>query len=145
MNEVRYIMLIFTLGGLEFVKSRLCLCIFWQSRAEFRNLRRNSKRNNMTNMSDRQMDELASKVASKLFLMLQGKDTGKDKVGIPDPSKMCSVKEAANLLGIGEDQMRRIKNRFPHVKVGEKQQGRILFERQALLESYIGEKSINNK
>jgi len=25
--------------------------------------------------------------------MLQGKDTEKDKVGMPDPSKMCSVKE----------------------------------------------------
>lgn len=144
MNEVRTITLFFAPEGLEFVKSRLLFCTIWQSRADFRNLPRNQNGNYME-MSDRQMDELASKVATKLFLMLQGKDTGKDKVGIPDPSKMCSVKEAANLLGIGEDQMRRIKNRFPHVKVGEKQQGRILFERQALLESYIGEKSINNK
>ena len=145
MNKERYITLFFAHEGLEFVKSRLLFYQIWKSQSEFRNLRRNSKRNYMMNMSDRQMDELASKVATKLFLMLQGKDTGKDKVVIPDPSKMCSVKEAANLLGIGEDQMRRIKNRFPHVKVGEKQQGRILFERQALLESYIGEKNINNK
>jgi hypothetical protein len=72
--------------------------------------------------------------------MLQGNEKGKDKVGLPDPSKMCSVKEAANLLGIGEDRMRKIKNRFPYVKVGDTQQGRILFERQALLECYIGEK-----
>ena len=141
MNEVRTITLFFAPEGLEFVKSRLLFFTIWQSRADFRNLPRNQNGNNME-MSDRQMDLLASKVASKLFRMLQGGDAGnkKDKVEIPDPSKMCSVKEAANLLGIGEDQMRRIKDRFPHVKVGEKQQGRILFEREALLKCYIGDK-----
>ena len=136
------ITLLFEKSALEFVKSRRNFCHFWKYLMVFRYLQRNFNCNMSMEINDRQMDELASKVATKLFLMLQGKDMGKDK---PDPSKMCSVKEAANLLGIGEDQMRRIKNRFPHVKVGDKQQGRILFERQALLESYIGEKSINNK
>ena len=84
---------IFDIEGLEFVKSRLLFCTIWSSRTELRNLPRKQKGNFME-MSDRQMDALASKVATKLFRLLQGGDTGnmKDKVEIPNPSKMCSVK-----------------------------------------------------
>lgn len=50
---------------------------------------------------------------------------------------LVSVKEAARMLGVSEDYLRRIKDRFPHVKSGDSKQGRILFVKNALIPSYI--------
>jgi hypothetical protein len=49
---------------------------------------------------------------------------------------LVTTEEAARILGITPDRLRHIKNRFPHVKGGEKQQGKLLFKRDALLASY---------
>lgn len=50
---------------------------------------------------------------------------------------LVSVREAARMLGVSEDYLRRIKDRFPHVKSGDSKQGRILFVKNALIPSYI--------
>ena len=49
---------------------------------------------------------------------------------------MVDSKEAARMLGISSNYLRSIKDRFPHVKVGDNKQGRILFRKADLLENY---------
>ena len=51
--------------------------------------------------------------------------------------EVMTTKEAAELLGITEDRLRRIKDRLPHIK-GEGKQGRLLFFREGLVEGYLG-------
>lgn len=50
--------------------------------------------------------------------------------------EMVPVSVAAKILGISEDHMRRIKDKFPHIKNGNNKQGRLLFVRDALLKEY---------
>lgn len=52
------------------------------------------------------------------------------------PVEMVPVSVAARILGISEDHMRRIKDKFPHIKNGNNKQGRLLFVRDALLKEY---------
>ncbi len=40
------------------------------------------------------------------------------------------------MLGVSEDHMRKLKDQFPHIKNGEKQQGRVLFLREGLIKNY---------
>ena len=49
---------------------------------------------------------------------------------------LCDTREAARLLGLSPNYLRSMKNKFPHVKVGDNRQGRILFKRSELLASY---------
>ena len=77
---------------------------------------------------DRFLSDLASKVAYLVYNKLQ-KDMAKEP-------EMVSTAEAARILSISQDRMRRIKDRFPHIKQGEGKQGKLLFVRNALLESY---------
>ena len=58
------------------------------------------------------------------------------KKGEQTPTEMVPVSEAARILGISEDHMRRIKDKFPHIKNGNNKQGRLLFVRDALLKEY---------
>ena len=53
------------------------------------------------------------------------------------PTEMVGVKEAARILGISEGRMREIKDKFPHIKSGYYQQGRLLFVRSSLLENWM--------
>ena len=75
------------------------------------------------------VDSITPMVKKQVVKLVHGEN-------LDEKPKMCTVREAARILGVGEDHMRRIKNRYPHVKSGEKQQGRILFDREALLASY---------
>ena len=78
-------------------------------------------------LTDQSMDVFAKKVATQVVKMMRVDSCS---------SKMCTVKEAASILGIGEEHMRRIKDRFPHVKKGPKKAGRLFFERDALINEY---------
>ncbi len=49
---------------------------------------------------------------------------------------MVTTEEAARILNITPDRLRHIKDRFPHIKNGDKQQGKLLFKRDALLAEY---------
>lgn len=47
-----------------------------------------------------------------------------------------STREAANVLRVSTDRMRHLKDKFPHIKVGGADQGKLLFLKSALLPSY---------
>ncbi len=50
--------------------------------------------------------------------------------------EMVTTEEAARILKITPDRLRHIKDRFPHTKSGSKQQGKLLFKRDALIQAY---------
>lgn len=79
-------------------------------------------------LSEKQMQMIASKTATILLRKL--------KEDNEPPSEYCDVKEAARILGITQNSMRRIKDKFPYIKNGTNQQGRILFLRDALIREY---------
>lgn len=79
-------------------------------------------------LSERDMTTIATKVTNMLLRKLKESEE--------PPTEMVGVKEAARILGISEGRMRDIKDRFPHIKSGNNQQGRILFVRAALLKNY---------
>lgn len=79
-------------------------------------------------LSEKQMEQIAAKTANIILRKMK-----EDK---EPPTEMVSVKEAARILNISENHMRRIKNQFPHIKNGENRQGHILFLRDALLKIY---------
>ena len=49
---------------------------------------------------------------------------------------LIDSREAARLLGLTPNYLRSMKDKFPHVKVGDNRQGRILFKRSELLANY---------
>jgi predicted transcriptional regulator of viral defense system len=79
-------------------------------------------------LSQKTIDAIAHKTALILARKMRNKNG--------DASKMVSVREAAEILGITPARMRQIAGRFPHVKQGDSKQGRILFLRSGLLENY---------
>ena len=76
-------------------------------------------------LSDKQMEQIASKTANIILRKMK-----EDNEPTPE---MVSVKEAARILRISEAHMRRIKDQYPHMKIGDKNQGRLLFKRDSLL------------
>lgn len=72
---------------------------------------------------------LAKKTADIVMERLQ-------ELHYPEANEMVDSKEAARMLGISSNYLRSIKDRFPHVKVGDNKQGRILFRKADLLENY---------
>lgn len=74
------------------------------------------------------MEQIATKTANILLRKM--------KEDMEPPTEMVTVREAARIINISENHMRRIKNQFPHIKNGEKRQGHILFLRDALLKIY---------
>lgn len=75
------------------------------------------------------LDDVARKVAHMVWKSIK-KDMEKEP-------EMVTTEEAAKILGISANHLRRIKDRFPHVKAGENVQGKLLFKRDSLLESYV--------
>lgn len=57
----------------------------------------------------------------------------------PQP-ELISSKEAAALIGVSEDYIRKIKDRLPHVKQGNNNQGRLLFVKEGQMEAYLNSK-----
>lgn len=57
----------------------------------------------------------------------------------PQP-ELISCKDAAALIGVSEDYVRKIKDRLPHVKQGSNNQGRLLFIKEGLMEAYLNSK-----
>lgn len=46
---------------------------------------------------------------------------------------LCTSSEAAKILGISPAYLRRIADRYPHIKQGEGKQARLLFRKEGLL------------
>lgn len=57
----------------------------------------------------------------------------------PQP-ELISSKETAALIGVSEDYIRKIKDRLPHVKQGNNNQGRLVFVKEGLMEAYLNSK-----
>lgn len=74
------------------------------------------------------LDDVARKVAHMVWKSIK-KDMEKEP-------EMVTTEEAAKILGISPGRMRRIKDRFPHLKAGDSTRGRLLFKRDALLNEY---------
>lgn len=75
-----------------------------------------------------EIDQIAAATARKLYKKMKEDE-------LP-PTEYVTVKEAARMLGVSEDHMRRLKDQFPHIKNGDKQQGRVLFLREGLIKNY---------
>lgn len=56
------------------------------------------------------------------------------------PEEQCtwvSAKEAAQIIGITEDHLLRLKDNFTYVKVGNSRNGRVKFRKETLVEEHI--------
>lgn len=56
------------------------------------------------------------------------------------PEEQCtwvSTKEAAQIIGITEDHLLRLKDNFTYVKVGNSRNGRVKFRKETLVEEHI--------
>ena len=57
-------------------------------------------------------------------------------VGNLSESEYVDTEEAARILGVSANYLRQIKDRYPHLKAGDRKQGRILFRRDSLLNEF---------
>lgn len=77
-------------------------------------------------LSDKQIQQIAKKTA-KLVV--------RDLKSVPEQNPVyVSVKEAARILGVSVDHMRKIKDEYKYIRRGENQQGHIFFLRESLME-----------
>lgn len=51
-------------------------------------------------------------------------------------TEYVDTEEAARILGVSANYLRQVKDRYPHMKAGDRKQGRILFKRDALLNEF---------
>ena len=78
-------------------------------------------------LKDKDIDRIVMRLAAK---MKQG-GTQKSR------PKMLTAAEAAEVLHISVSRLYHIKDRLPHIKQGEKPQGRLLFFEETLIEAYL--------
>ena len=80
--------------------------------------------------SDRKVsyDTFIRDITASIVKQLKGKDVEPDVV---------STEEAARILGITPDRLRRIKDRFSYSKAGGSSQGKLLFKRSTLIKAYL--------
>ena len=83
-------------------------------------------------MKQEEMDKLAEMTA----LRVMEKMMGMFKKETPGDDEYVDSKEAARMLGLTPNYLRTMKEKFPHIKVGGSNQGRVLFLKSALLNSY---------
>lgn len=91
-----------------------------------------------TDMKKEELEKLVEKIAQRTANIVMEQLKGKSQVQIPgiDPDEYVDSKEAARMLGLTPNYLRTMKEKFPHIKVGENNQGRVLFKKSALLNSY---------
>ena len=77
-------------------------------------------------LSQRIIDQIAHKVA--VIVKKSLRDSLSEKM-----PELVSTKEAAKILRVSEQTMRRNKDKYPHIKKGDSDQSGILFVRSALL------------
>lgn len=79
-------------------------------------------------LSNKVIDAIAYKCALIVFRKLREADN-------KDLPEMVTTKQAAKILKISPDRMRKIADRFPHVKKGDAVRGQLLFVKEALLKN----------
>ena len=83
-------------------------------------------------LTEKQMDAIAGKTARIVVNMLN-----RDKQSKQGREKRyVDINKAADILGYSVYHLRRIKDQFTHIKRGDNQQGRLLFEEDALYASF---------
>lgn len=80
-------------------------------------------------MDKEEMNVLATLVADQVIKKLQG-------VRHLSEAEYVNAEEAARILGVSANYLRQTKDKYPHIKAGDKKQGRILFKRDALLNQF---------
>ncbi|MBO4787067.1 MAG: hypothetical protein J5510_08370, partial [Prevotella sp.] len=75
---------------------------------------------------------LSEAIADKIVLRLKEERQSKPK----KEKEYVTTAEAAEILGIAKGTMRFNKDKYPHIKSGDKQQGHLLFLRKALTEGF---------
>ena len=91
-------------------------------------------------LSNKQIQQIADKAAQKTAkLVLRHL-----KAGQKTEPLLVSVKEAARILGVSVDHMRKLKDEYPYIRRGDNQQGHIFFIRESLMAS-LPTSNINNK
>ncbi len=73
---------------------------------------------------------ISDKVADKVMMRL-------GKISIDAQDEMVDSKVAAKMIGVCPAYMRQLKDRIPHVKVGQHKQGRILFKKADVINAFI--------
>lgn len=76
-------------------------------------------------LSEKSCEQIAQQVA----IMLKSEQPAVD-------GEYVSTREAAEILRVSPDRMRRLKDKFPHVKIGLNGQGKLLFLKSSLVQSY---------
>ena len=87
-------------------------------------------------MTKKEMEKLTEMVAEKtadiLLERLNGYGASK-----PENDEYVDSREAARILDVTPNYLRSIKDKFPHKKVGNHSQGRVMFLKAALLTNYL--------
>lgn len=82
------------------------------------------------NMSNEELKEMAALVAEQVVRKLNGMR------GSIVETEFVDTEEAARILGVSPNYLRSKKDKYPHVKAGDKKQGRIMFRRDSLLNEF---------
>ncbi len=81
-------------------------------------------------MDRQEMTALAAMVAEQVVKKLKS-------VGNLQETEYVDSYEAARILGVSPNYLRQVKDRYPHIKAGNKKQGRIMFKRDALMNEFL--------
>ena len=74
--------------------------------------------------------ECCEQIARQVAHILQNGEQPAEK------GEYISTREAAAILHVSTDMMRKLKDKFPHIKAGENGQGKLLFLKRSLILSY---------
>lgn len=80
-------------------------------------------------MNKEEMSMLAAIVADQVVKRLKS-------VRNLSETEYVGAEEAARILGVSANYLRQVKDRYPHIKAGNRKQGRIMFKRDALLNEF---------
>lgn len=86
-------------------------------------------------MKKEEIERLTEMIARKTTDMVMERLNGI----VPKSSKdeeYVDSKEAARILDVTPNYLRSMKDKFPHVKIGNHSQGRVLFKKSELLKNY---------
>ena len=87
-------------------------------------------------MTKEQLQQLAEMTAERTAAIVLKKIESKMAHQQVPENDLVDTAEAARLLGISPAYMRIIKDRFPHVKLGDSPKGRLMFKKSELLANY---------
>jgi len=88
-------------------------------------------------MKKSEIESLIQATAQRTATMVVEQLKGIVRIPGEEDEEYVDSKTAAKILGVTPNYLRAIKNNFQHKKVGSSTQGKILFLRSGLLQSYL--------